>query len=296
MFNFIKFTPLYFLLSGLIILPGLISLALFGLKPGIDFTGGSLLELHFADNQTITQQNVQETLGDAYTFSSIQFTPDRSLIIRSQELSPEEHQQILSALSDHYGQVEEVRFEAVGPTLGQQLLQKTYVAIFLAATAILFYVAWQFKELKYGVCAVLAMLHDTLVVLGIFSLLGHFYGVEIDTLFVTAVLTILSFSVHDTIVVYDRIRESLRHHRGASYIQIVNKAIVETLSRSINNSMTIIFMLTALYLLGGSTTKWFVFALLIGTITGTYSSTFTAAPLLVAWERLTASKRFRFRR
>jgi preprotein translocase subunit SecF len=152
-------------------------------------------------------------------------------------------------------------------------------------------VAYRFKNFKYGISAVLAMFHDSLIVLGTFSLLGHFMGVEVDTLFVTALLTILSFSVHDTIVVYDRIRESLRNFPRAKFYDLVNKAVNETLARSINNSMTIIFMLLALWLMGGETTKWFVFALLIGTVTGTYSSTFTAAPLLILWDNLHQKKK-----
>jgi preprotein translocase subunit SecF len=145
-------------------------------------------------------------------------------------------------------------------------------------------VAYRFSELKYGVCAALAMFHDSLVLFGVFSLLGHFLGVEVDVLFVTAVLTILSFSVHDTIVVYDRIRELRHSQRGMRYEDLVDLAVTETLSRSMNNSMTIIFMLFVLWIFGGSTIQWFVFALLIGTVTGTYSSTFTAAPLLVVWD------------
>jgi preprotein translocase subunit SecF len=135
------------------------------------------------------------------------------------------------------------------------------------------------------------MLHDSLVLLGTFSLLGHFMGVEVDTLFVTALLTILSFSVHDTIVVYDRIRELKKKHGYLEFEDIVNRAVVETMGRSINNSLTIIFMLLAMYLLGGDTTRWFIFALLVGTISGTYSSTFTAAPLLILWEKILSRRR-----
>ncbi|MGB9613597.1 MAG: protein translocase subunit SecF, partial [Candidatus Margulisiibacteriota bacterium] len=159
-----------------------------------------------------------------------------------------------------------------------------------AAGFILLYVAWRFKDKKFGICAILAMFHDSLVLLGSFSLLGHFFGVEVDTLFVTAMLTILSFSVHDTVVVYDRIRESQKNLPHLPFEQLVNKAVTETLVRSLNNSLTIIFMLVALFLLGGETIRWFVAALLIGTISGTYSSPFTAAPLLVIWEQLKSKK------
>jgi len=181
---------------------------------------------------------------------------------------------------------EEIRFETVGPILGKELLIKTIVAIILAAGFILGYVAWRFKNAKFGVCAILAMFHDTLVMLGLFSILGHFFGAEVDTLFVTAMLTVLSFSVHDTVVVYDRIRESQKLLPTTPFESLINKAVTETLSRSLNNSLTIIFMLLALLLLGGVTIKWFVAALLIGTVSGTYSSTFNAAPLLVVWHNL----------
>ena len=180
----------------------------------------------------------------------------------------------------------ELSYDTVGPSLGAELIKKTMYAIVLSATMILLYVAYRFKNIKFGVCAIIAMLHDSLVLLGVFSLMGHYWGVEIDTLFVTALLTILSFSVHDTIVVYDRIRELKKKHGYLDLEDIVNRAVVETMGRSINNSLTIIFMLLAMYLLGGDTTKWFIGALLIGTVSGTYSSTFTAAPLLIVWEKL----------
>jgi preprotein translocase subunit SecF len=145
---------------------------------------------------------------------------------------------------------------------------------------------WQFNDLKYGVAAVLAMFHDALILLGAFSILGKLYNVEVDILFVTALLTILSFSIHDTIIVFDRVRETVRKHPGVSFVEIVNSAVLQTLGRSINNSLTVIIMLTALVLLGGETIHWFAVALLIGAITGTYSSTFTAAPILVIWDEL----------
>lgn len=286
MFNFIKLTPIYFLISAIFLVPGVISLFLFGLKPGIDFTGGTLLELKITPQESITvnEDVIRQNIPADIEVASIQTTTD-TYIIRSKPLSNDQSQQLQNNLEQKLGQVEEIRYETVGPTLGKELLRKTYVAIALAAVAILLYVAYQFKEIKYGISAVMAMLHDTLIVVGVFSLLGHFYGIEVDTLFVTAVLTIMSFSVHDTIVVYDRIRETRHRHSSASLASVANTAIAETLSRSINNSMTIIFMLTALWLMGGETTKWFVFALLIGTIVGTYSSTFTATPILVVWEK-----------
>jgi len=288
--NFARFIPLYFVISAIFIIPGIYSLINYGLRPAIDFTGGSLLEVDIEVDPQPTDSEIINSLTDIIEISSIQRTSN-SFIIRTKPLTQDLNQLIQTTLTDQFGPVTEIQFESVGPTLGQELLRKTVFAIILAAVAILIYVAYQFKELKYGVSAIVAMFHDTLIVTGVFSLLGHFFPVEVDTLFVTAILTILSFSVHDTIVVYDRIRETLRRHSQASFEQIVNKAIAETLTRSVNNSMTIIFMLSALYLLGGTSIKWFVFALLIGTITGTYSSTFTATPLLVVWERLAKKKR-----
>lgn len=287
MINFIKLKYIYFLISFVFLVPSVFFLLRYGLKLGIDFTGGSLTEIRFTDSQTV---QVEESFVDEVTSGLVddvlvQVTSE-TYIIRTKTISEEEKEELMKELEEKIGPVEVIRFESVGPTLGKELLKKTLWGVLLATTAILLYVAYQFKEVKYGVCAVLAMLHDSLIVVGTFSMLGYFWGVEVDTLFVTALLTILSFSVHDTIVVYDRIRETLKKHSTASFESVVNKAIAETLARSVNNSMTIIFMLSALYLLGGATTKWFVLALLIGTITGTYSSTFTATPLLVMWNRI----------
>lgn len=283
--DFLKYSKLYFGISIVVLSVCIISLVTQGLKLGIDFTGGSLLEVSIDTQQSIDAEGLESTIANITSVSSVQ-PSEGNYLIRAQNIDNQTSQQIQAELESTYGPVEEVRFETVGPTLGRELLQKTLVAVGLGSLLILGYVAYQFKEFKYGVCAILAMFHDTLVVVGTFSLLGYFMGIEVDTLFVTAVLTTLSFSVHDTIVVYDRIRESLYRTGYSDFELVVNKAIAETLGRSINNSMTIIFMLTALFLLGGDSVRWFVFALLVGTITGTYSSTFTAAPLLVLWERV----------
>lgn len=288
--NWMKFKWLYFLLSALVLVPGIISLVLFGLRPAIDFTGGSLLELKTEGELNVKE--VEELITEkGFEVSSVQESGEKQILIRLQPIEKEQAGEIKSIITEKFEQEpEEVRFETVGPTLGKELIRKTIWAIVLAAGFIMAYVAWRFKDAKFGVCAILAMFHDTFILLGSFSLLGYFLGIEIDTLFVTAVLTILSFSVHDTVVVYDRIRESQKLLPKASFVDLVNKAVTETLSRSVNNSMTIIFMLIALLLLGGTTIKWFVAALLIGTIAGTYSSTFTAAPLLVVWEKLKTRK------
>ena len=293
MLRFMKYRWLYFLISALVLGPGIFSLVRWGVKPAIDFTGGTLLELRITptEEKEVTVSNLKEVLTvEAGEISSVQATADNTFLIRLKPIDQVKNSQLQTKIREQLGEVEELRFETVGPTLGSELLKKTLIALVVATSFILLFIAYQFKDKKYGICAILAMLHDTFVVLGTFSLLGHFYNVEIDTLFVTAVLTVLSFSVHDTIVVYDRIRESRRRFPKARFEDLIDKAVAETLGRSVNNSMTIIFMLLALFLLGGETIKWFVLALLVGAISGTYSSTFTAAPLLVVWENFKKKK------
>ncbi len=289
MFDFMKWRYGYFLISLLFIVPGIISLVLFGLRPGIDFTGGSLIEVKVTDpNQraAFTTEKIAAVTAPIYSLNSVQSSGPDQLVIRGPQITNVLKDEVVTALSTTIAPVEVLRFETVGPSLGTELLRKTIIALSLAALLITGYVARQFDELKYGLSAVLAMLHDLLVLVGVFSLLGHFFLVEVDVLFVTALLTTLSFSVHDTIVVYDRIREFKRKYPRMSLTEIINIAVLQTLSRSLNNSITIIIMLIALAVLGGESIKWFAVALLIGAVTGTYSSTFTAAPLLLLWEDL----------
>ena len=293
MIRWMRLSWLYFFLSALVIIPGMVSLLMFGLWPSIDFIGGSLLEYRLA--QEINPQDLSSFLKEkGFEVYSIQDSGEKTYLLRMPALTKEKGTEIKNLLAEKTsGEPQEIRFEVVGPTLGRELLVKTIVAIILGALFILGYVAWRFKNVKFGVCAILAMFHDSLVMLGSFSLLGHFFGVEVDTLFVTALLTVLSFSVHDTVVVYDRIRESQKIFAKTPFETLADKAVTETLSRSLNNSLTIIFMLLALLLLGGTTVKWFVAALLIGTVSGTYSSTFNAVPLLVLWDKISQRKKDR---
>ena len=285
--RFMKYRLWFFAVSLLFLIPGIASLLLFGLKPAIDFTGGSLIEVQLSETeQALALDQVQAVTGEVFELSSVQTSGDQTYILRGKEINNQQMNQAMSLFQDQYGQVELLRFETVGPILGRELLIKTFVAIGVVASFITVYVWWKFKQLKFGVCAILAMFHDSLILLGAFSLLGFFLGVEVDVLFVTALLTTLSFSVHDTIVVYDRIREKQGTHARVEFEKIVDAAVIETLGRSINNSITIILMLLALVLLGGETIRWFSVALLIGAVTGTYSSTFTAAPLLLLWDDL----------
>ena len=281
-----KHLYIYFLISALIIIPGVYSLVRFGFKPSIEFTGGS----------NFTIENVKSS-SDIITGSFKDYTPSiessntNSVTLKTKNISQETAQSVVDSLKTTNPDIKITSFESIGASLGKETLKKTLTALALASILLLGYISFAFKQVKYGVCAVLAMLHDTLVLLGSFSLLGHFFGIEVDVLFVTAVLTILSFSTHDTIVVYDRIRELSHKNKGVAYIDLINQAVTETMVRSLNNSLTIIFMLIALFLIGGETTKFFSLALLIGTITGTYSSTFTAAPLLVVWEKVFNKKK-----
>lgn len=284
----LKNYQIYFVISLLVIVPGLISLLMNGLKLGIDFTGGSLLEVQLSNATTV--QLVEALAKDRFGLAQITSSGSNRFLIRGQNLTNDQKTVLVTELGK-LGEVKELRFEVVGPTLGRELLQKTLTALVLASMIITWFVARQFKELKYGVSAILAMFHDTLVLLGVFSLLGKFAGVEVDVLFVTALLTTLSFSVHDTIVVFDRIRELHRKHHQVPFQELADMAVLETMGRSLNNSLTIIFMLLALVLLGGESIRWFAVALLVGSITGTYSSPFTAVPLLLVWDKYIAKKR-----
>jgi preprotein translocase subunit SecF len=288
--NLMKYKNFYFAFSLLFLVPGILSLLVFGLRPAIDFTGGSLLEIR-ARGISDKKEDFTALFGEKYEINSVQKSGQDQIIIRGKTISNETKDEVLAELGNIVGPVEDKRFETVGPTLGKELLVKTLVAILVVASVITVYVWKQFSEIRFGVSAIIAMFHDSLILLGVFSLLGHFFGVEVDVLFVTALLTTLSFSVHDTIVVFDRIREIRRKNNRLSMEKIVNLAVLETLSRSLNNSLTIIIMLLALVLVGGESIKWFSVALLVGAITGTYSSTFTAAPLLLLWEEISQRKK-----
>lgn len=285
MIRFSKYIWLYAFISGIVVIPGIISLLLWGLRPAVDFTGGTLVELRVEPQ--ITQailENQAKTIN--LEFSAIQKSADGSYLLRMKKEEDAKVASLTALLTrDATNAAIVLRQETVGPVLGKELLTKTLSAAVVAVLAILLYIAYAFKSITYGVAAVVALLHDLLVILGTYSLLGHFFAVEVDTLFVTAFLTTMSFSVHDTIVVFDRIREYLRKDSRHSFEEVSDIALTETMGRSLTNSFTILFMLLALVLMGGSTTQWFVTALLIGTVSGTYSSPFVATPVLILWER-----------
>jgi preprotein translocase subunit SecF len=215
------------------------------------------------------------------------------VIVRTTPVNEKQNQQVKKELATRLGTFKEESFETIGPTIGQETTVNAVKAIIVASVLIVLYIAWSFRKVpkptsswRFGIAAVLALLHDLLVLIGLFSLFGHFFHVEIDSLFITALLTVMGFSVHDTIVVFDRVRENLLKGSPLPFPETVNNSILQTIDRSLNTSLTAALVLFTLLLFGGETTKWFVIALLIGIISGTYSSIFNAAPFLVLWHEI----------
>jgi len=282
---------LYFALSLIVVTPGLIALLLFGLNLSIDFTGGSRLTISFPQKvEKTTSEKIKNTLTKENLKVSTVETSGNSLLIRTSPMDQKQNIKFVNTLSKEFKGAKETQFETIGPTIGAETTANAIKAVIFASILIILYITWSFRKvpkpassLRFGVSAIIALIHDVLVVLGIFAILGHFFGVEVDSLFVTALLTVIGFSVHDTIVVFDRIRENLRRSHD-SFPQIVNDSILQTLGRSLNTSLTVLLVLFALLLFGGETIKWFVVALLIGVASGTYSSIFNAAPILVVWQ------------
>ncbi|MBI3361714.1 MAG: protein translocase subunit SecF [Chloroflexi bacterium] len=303
MFDIVAKRYWFFGLSLLVIVPGLIGLAIWGLPLAIDFTGGSLLEVQFAGAHNVQPGDVKTALVSFdYGDSLVQTTgaAGDGVIIRAKPMQDETKAQIVANLAARYGAATIVQFENVGPTVGAEVAQRAAGAVGLATLGMLAYISYAFRRvphaIRYGTAAIIAMLHDVAVVVGTTALLGHFLGWQIDSLFLTALLTVIGFSVHDTIVVFDRIRENLVHHRRAPYEAVVNHSIVQTLDRSINTQLTVMLTLLALALFGGLTIRHFVVTLLIGVFSGTYSSIFNAAPILVVWENNELVNLFRRRR
>jgi len=294
---------LFFSISMLIIIMGLIGMIIstsrFGspLRLSIDFTGGALMELTF--EQPVTLKEVRRVLSDqGYVDATVQTTSDeRTVLIRSRELREDGQASIEAELSAKFGPLTELRFEQVGPTIGRETTRSTMIAIAAAALVIMGFIVFAWRKVphafRYGVCASAATVHDVLVTMGAFSLLGLLLGWEADSLFLTAMLTVTGYSVQDTIVVFDRIRENIPRRRGEPYELIVNRSVLETVHRSLATQLNAAFILVAILFLGGSTIRQFVATLLIGLISGTYSSVFTAVPLLVVWEKGELGRFFR---
>jgi len=288
--DIVKHRYLFFLISLLVIIPGMIALAVWGLPLANDFTGGSLLEIKFEAGKAPQPSEViavYKSLDIADPF--VQTSNDDVRIIRSKYIDEETKDLVLAKIKTEFNSdVEVIQFETVGPTIGQEIASRAAITVGLAALGILLYITWAFRKVpnafRYGTAAILAMLHDVVLVIGVGALLGHFLGWEIDSLFLTALLTVIGFSVHDTVVVFDRIRENSMIHRNLSYETIVNHSLIQTFGRSIKTSFTVVLTLLSLILFGGVSIFQFSVILLVGMISGTYSSIFNAAQILVVWE------------
>jgi preprotein translocase subunit SecF len=291
MLNIVRRRYWFFALSLIVIIPGLIALALWGLPLAIDFTGGSLLEVRFDTGSPPSPANVVELYNELRIGESlVQSAGTADIIARSKPIDDPTKTKLLAEMETRFeSPVTVLRFESVGPTVGAEVAQRAASAVGWAALGILVYITYAFrrvpKAIRYGVSAIIAMLHDVAIVIGIEAIFGHFFGWEVDALFLTALLTVVGFSVHDSIVVFDRIRENQRIYRRLDFETLVNHSIVQTLDRSINTQLTVMLTLLALLLFGGVTTRHFVTILLIGVFSGTYSSIFNAAPILVVWEK-----------
>jgi len=289
--DLMKYKFWYLAFSALVIVPGLLSLGVFGLKTSIDFTGGSVLKFSRQEGTWDKSAIEQSFKEKGVEIASINLEDGgKSVSIRSKPMDANKNEELKTAITSSTS-IQQTSFETVGPSIGGETAKKSLVAFIVACFGIVFYIAYAFRNvpqpfsgLRFGVSAILAMIHDALVVLGVFAILGHFKGVEIDPMFITALLTIIGFSVHDTIVVFDRVRENLGRFKGKNIEWVANYSILETMRRSLATSATVAITLTALFVFGGASIKWFVLALLIGVISGTYSSIFNATPVLVIWE------------
>jgi preprotein translocase subunit SecF len=278
-----------FLISAIAIFIAIISLAIFGLKSGVDFSGGTSVTLQF-EPQVGQAQLRQEMAGLGYESATIQGTGEGSYIIHIKEMTRPEVNALAEELGQLLGsQVDVHDYYLASATVGMETARNAGIAIAVAAVAMLLYIVWAFrrmpKPLRWGTCAVVALIHDVLIVLGVFSLLGHISGVEVNAMFITGVLTVVGYSINNTVVVFDRVRENISKHLGADFGEMVNASLNETVGRSLNTSLTTLCVILAMLLFGGATIHPFVLVLFIGVLAGTYSSLGIAGPLLVVWEK-----------
>lgn len=288
--DFIKHTKLWFIISAVLIIPGIIAMFIWGFNLGIDFKGGTVTRI-----ETIKKTNKQQITNSLQKLSlkdlNIQAITANQYTIRTVSTGANLDKQISISIKDKIGDNKIINFESIGPSISSDLTKKAFASIIIASLAIIIYLAIAFRKVpkpanswRFGICAVVALIHDALFVTGVYVILGHYFAYEVNSLFITALLTIIGFSVHDTIVVFDRIRENLRISPTNSFTQTANYSITQTLARSLNTSLTVLIVLLAMFLLGGETIKPFVLTLLIGITIGTYSSIFNATPLLVLWQ------------
>lgn len=287
MFDFISHGKKFLLISGIFLVISILALSIFGLKLGIDFKGGSILQVAYPEERPINSEIIEQLNPLGLGEINIQSTGRKSVILRFVEVSEDVHLQILDSLGD----VQEERYESVGPVIGREASRKANYAIILSLIAIILYVTWAFRKLsrvlkkgeswRYGIGATVALAHDVLILLGFFAILGYFKGVEVNVSFVTAILTVLGYSVNDTIVIYDRIRENLLLRRCSDLPSTINLSLNETITRSLNTSLTTVFVLLAIYLFGGVAIQSFILAMIVGVIVGTWSSIAIASQFLL---------------
>ncbi|MEK7647112.1 MAG: protein translocase subunit SecF [Patescibacteria group bacterium] len=299
--HIIKLRKFAYILSGVLVALSIAALALWGFKWGIDFTGGSLVEVEFLADRPAVSDLTARLEGTNFGAVSMQPVGDRNMIFRLRDMTEEEHQAFLVKVANEADYIKaflEKRFDSVGPVVGKELKQRSVVAIILVLTLIVVFIAFAFRQVsyvvpswKYGVAAIIALAHDIFIPSGLFAALGHFQGVEIDVLFVTALLTILGFSVYDTIVVFDRIRENLKKYSSRkSFEEVVGESLAQIMARSLATSFALLLVVVPLFLFGAASIKYFSLVMIIGIIVGAYSSIFIASPLLVSWHKLGKKK------
>ncbi len=288
MIDIIGKRKIYYMISCVFVAASVVVLALWGLEFGIDFKGGSILEIAYPDSQRPSTIEIIDSLKPL-KLNDLTISPvgDNGANLRFKETDEATHQEIIKILGD---KIEERRFSSIGPTIGAELKQKSIKAIVMVLFGISLYIAWAFRKVsiplsswRYGAVTLAALFHDLIIPIGLFAFLGRFYGVEVGINFIVEILVILGFSVHDTIVVFDRIRENLKRYASMDFVSLVNQSVNETLVRSINTSLTVLLTLAALYAFGGESLRYFVLALMVGIFSGTYSSIFIASPLLASW-------------
>lgn len=292
----IKLRRVWYIISSVLVAASLILIFTLGMPLGIDFTGGSLMEVKFESAPAIT--DVRDTLSaNGYANATVQSTDSQDILVRLPNITEEEHQKVLSTLGEKFGTVDELRFDSIGPTIGKELQRNSVIVLASALALIVVYVAWAFRKVsepiaswKYGVLTIVAGLHDLIIPLGVFAVLGTSQNFQVDTAFVAALLTIIGYSINDTIVVFDRTRENLAREGAHDFENIVQKSIQQTFARSINTTLTTLLALIAVFIFGGETTKSFALVLIIGIAVGAYSSIFIASPLLVTWHKKQLSK------
>ena len=297
--HIIKHKAFFLSVSGTLVVAAIVCLVLFGFKPAIDFTGGTLWEVQFS-NTSVSESSLSAFLvSDVHMDSPVVYrgTGD-SFFIKTKPLSEDEHHTDAAALQQKFGPIQELEFQSIGPTIGAQLASKAMWAGILVLVGISLYIAFAFRKVsypvaswKYGMVTLVTLFHDVLIPSGVLALLGHISNVEVDTNFVVALLVIMGFSVHDTIVVFDRIRENILTRKGSKeFDEIVNDSILQTLVRSVNTSLTLVLVLVAMIIFGAPNLRLFVLIMLIGTVIGTYSSIFVASPLLTIWYKFGKNK------